>query len=120
MIPSGDGVLRGGTCVRWGRKVKRGRRPPPFFRTGEVTASFRPSSSRPWLSSPCLLSPPSCWDYCASAHAHHRGCRLARSPDVGARRLSVPSTRWRGALELVTRASLGLAYACHPHTRCRL
>ena len=43
---------------------KRGRPAAPFFSgRGELTASCRPSSSRPWLLSlPLRLSPPSLWD----------------------------------------------------------
>jgi hypothetical protein len=74
-------------------KLKRGRRPPPFM-SGEVgfTVSCRPSSSRPWLSSPLSVIPPFMLGFCESAHAHQCGCRLARSPDVGARRVQVPPT----------------------------
>jgi cyclophilin family peptidyl-prolyl cis-trans isomerase len=42
-----------------GGKLKRGRRPPPFIDgRGRLTVSCRPSSSRPWLSSPLSVIPP--------------------------------------------------------------
>ena len=43
-------------------KMKRGRRPPPLYGRGRLSASCRPSSSRPWLSSPLSLIPPFVWD----------------------------------------------------------
>ncbi len=43
-------------------KLKRGRRPPPFSDgRGQLTASCRPSSSRPWLSLPLSFIPPFMW-----------------------------------------------------------
>src|ERR671937_1544178 len=60
-------VTRGGTrqqglAVR-ARKLKRGRTNAPFYDgRGQLTVSCRPSSSRPWLSSPLSLIPPFMWD----------------------------------------------------------
>src|SRR2546427_1601410 len=49
--------------ARIGRRTwKRGRQPPPFFDgRGQLTVSCRPSSSRPWLSSPLSVIPPFMW-----------------------------------------------------------
>jgi hypothetical protein len=53
-------------------QLKRGRRPPPFIcGRGQLTVSCRPSSSRPWLSSPLSFIPPFMWDSLRKRSRHH-------------------------------------------------
>src|ERR1700682_5938931 len=82
--------------------MEKGATAAPFFIAGEVGLAFLAGLLLPALGflRHCLLSPPSCWDYCASAHAHHGGCRLARSSDVGAR-------RFRGTFQRCLQAGKG-------------
>ena len=79
--PAGAG-LGCGTTRADGRKLKRGRRPPPFFDgRGRLTASCRPSSSRPWLSSPLSVIPPFSGFTARALTTSISGCRLARAPE---------------------------------------
>ena len=95
-IQQGD-VIRRVTNLGWsgrGCKLKKGATAAPFFDgRGQLTVSCRPSSSRPWLSSPLSFIPPFMWVWLARAltifdsvaaawHAH---------PTVGARRFVAPS-----------------------------
>ncbi len=79
--------------------LKGGPRWPPFFlyRERSVTVSCRPSSSRPWLSSPLCLIPPFSWDHSENAlgpamaaawHAHPKpalsGISVEHQPNVWA------------------------------------
>ena len=74
-------------------KLKKGATAAPFFDgRGQLTVSCRPSSSRPWLSSPLSVIPPFIWVYLRERSRHRfSGCRLARSPDIGALRFGAPS-----------------------------
>src|SRR6266545_6350657 len=53
-----------GGCT-WKRGPRHGR--PLFDGRGQLTVSCRPSSSRPWLSSPLSVIPPFTWVTCESA-----------------------------------------------------
>ena len=105
-------------------KLKRGRRPPPFF-AGEVSLPFLAGLLLPALGflRHCLLSPPSC-GFCVRERSRHlRDCRLARSRDAGALRVGAPLIfeRVRSSVLLsLLGTSLGVVYVDHPHTRYRL
>src|SRR5262249_20147703 len=77
----------------WRVQMKRGRQPPPFFPTGEVSLSFLAGLLLPALGflRHCLLSPPSLGFACGSARGLAGGCRLARSLGSGALRPTAPS-----------------------------
>src|SRR5436190_21992564 len=50
-------------------EIEKGATAAPFFDgRGQLTASCRPSSSRPWLSSPLSLIPPFMWVWLARVH----------------------------------------------------
>ena len=91
---AGAGVGRADDAVTGTRRrpyAKKGATGAPFFGgRGRLTASCRPSSSRPWLLSlPLRLSPPSLWDSESrgALYRSQRRCRLARRPALcGARR----------------------------------
>jgi hypothetical protein len=59
------------------KKWKKGATAAPFSYCGRgrLSVSCRPSSSRPWLSSPLSFIPPFMW----VSREHCSGCRLARS-----------------------------------------
>ena len=110
------------------RQKKRGRQSPPFLvmRAGELTASCRPSSSRPWLlSSPLCLSPLSLWCAAQASTAPRRRCLPARRPRAQRPRfVAGPSRGASRARRSTTRACAckkkGAAVAAHPlHARSR-
>ena len=97
--------------------MKRGRRPPPLFDgRGRLTVFCRPSSSRPWLSSPLSVIPPFLWPSVARAAQASPVAALASARDR--RRSSLWGTEI--IYRLSSMASLGMACVHHPHTRCRL
>src|SRR2546427_9984055 len=88
----------------------------PLFLTGEVSLPFLAGLLLPALGflRHCLLSPPSC-GFCLRERSRRRfsGCRLARSPGAGVRRLVAPSVGFRkGEVALAPQGlatSLGVA-----------
>ena len=92
--------------IRFAVEIERGATAAPFIcGRGQLTVSCRPSSSRPWLSSPLSFIPPFNVGFSvASAHVIIRGCRLARSPDVGAR----PSGHRAYHLRVARASSIGV------------
>src|SRR2546426_2791862 len=93
--------------ARIGRRTwKRGRQPPPFFDgRGQLTVSCRPSSSRPWLSSPLSVIPPFKWVCLART--------LTSSFAVAAAWHAHP-------MSALYASALGMVYVHHLHTGCRL
>ena len=92
---SSDGVEVGGCDGRESRtagKLKRGRRPPPFYRRERSAYRFLPAFFFPPLAFFAIVCyPPLHVGLLARAlTVIVSGCRLARSPDVGARRFWAP------------------------------
>jgi hypothetical protein len=94
--------------------MEKGATAAPFYRRVRSAYRFLPAFFFPPLAFFAIVCyPPLHVGMNESAHAHHCGCRLARSPDVGARRFRAPSDfhleKWKGELERCGRASLGMA-----------
>src|SRR3989304_10304142 len=83
-------------------QAKRGRRPPPFSRRERSAYRFLPAFFFPPLAFFAIVFyPPLQVGFCANAHAHHRGCRPARSRKAGARRVGAPPAVAEGAARAV-------------------